>query len=471
LKNGVTLVNKDQFPPQCRRRPVWIILCTERSNLKIIGLLLAVSALIGNACGREGRKAINPPGGLTNLSLSQVVAAVLEHNPMIQSARAKWLAARERIPQAGAWEDLKVGTNIVLGRFVSVPANAFTDQMVSIEQMIPLSGKNRSKERTAAAEALGAFEEARRQELDTVAKAKSSYYEIANLYQLLDINKADEASLIQSRDATRAKFEVGTQTQADLLLADNERQKIIEARRDLEQKLSDQQSALNVLMNRDPFTPLGRPTDNEENSLPAPAERLRQLVLTNRPEVREAQTKVTMAKAKLELAKREWIPDPTVSLEAERYNAASQFVSQVVGGVSINIPWLNGKKYRAEQREAQSELSAALSDALGAQTEALGLLRNQLEKIETLHHHIELYRDNLLPTARQTVASYQADYETDKATLLSLLSSQRNLRDLEIMYYQDLSDYRVALAELESLVGLNPSISKTDKSNPMGKMR
>jgi len=446
-------------------------LYTERSNLKIIALLLAVSTLVVNAYGREALKAINPAEGLTNLSLSQVIAAVLAHNPMIQSARAKWLAARERIPQARAWEDLKVGTTIVLGRFVSVPANAFTDQMVSIEQMIPLSGKNRSKERAAAAEAVGTFEEARRQELDVVAKAKSAYYEIANLYQLLDINKADEASLIQSQDATRAKFEVGTQTQADLLLADNERQKIIEARRDLEQKLSDQQSALSVLMNRDPFAPLGPPTDNEENSLPAPAERLRQLVLANRPEVREAQAKVTMARAKLELAKREWIPDPTVSLDAERYNAASQVVSQVGAGVSINIPWLNGKKYRAEEREAQNELSAATNDLLGAQTEALGLLRNQLEKIETLHHHIELYRDNLLPTARQTVASYQADYETDKATLLSLLSSQRSLRDLETMYYQDLSDYRVALAELESLVGLNPKISETDKSNAMGKMR
>src|SRR5262249_50851001 len=87
----------------------------------------------------------------------------------------------------------------------------------------------------------------------------------------------------------------------------------------------------------------------------------------------------------LELAKRNWIPDPIVGLDAERYNAASQVVSQVGGGVSIDIPWLNGKKYRAEEREAQSELSAAVSDVQGAQTEALGLLRNQLEKIETLH--------------------------------------------------------------------------------------
>jgi hypothetical protein len=76
----------------------------------------------------------------------------------------------------------------------------------------------------------------------------------------------------------------------------------------------------------------------------------------------------------------------------------------VGGGVSINIPWFNGKKYRAAEQEAQGELSAAESDFVSAQTESLGLLRNQLEKIETLHHHLELYSDNLLPTARQTVA-------------------------------------------------------------------
>jgi outer membrane protein, heavy metal efflux system len=465
------VLKKHEFSPYRPLRPIWIIFRAKQLDSQILLVLLAVSTLIGQTYGREGQKTMKPPEGSTSLSMSQVVASVLAHNPMIQSARAKWFAAKERIPQAAAWEDLKVGTNIVLGRFVSVPANAFTDQMVSVEQMIPLSGKNRSKERAAAAEALGAFEEARRQELDVIAKAKASYYQIANFYQLLDINHADEASLVQSVETTRSKFEVGTQAQADLLLAENERQKIIEARRDIEEKLSDEESALNVLMNRDPFAPLGHPTVNGDNTLPSPPERLRQLVLTNRPEVREAQTKVTAAKAKLELAKREWIPDPTVSLEAERYNAASQFVSQVGGGVSINIPWLNGKKYRAEEREAQSELSAAESDFVSAQTESLGLLRNELEKIETLHHHLELYGDNLLPTARQTVASYQADYETDKATLLVLLSSQRNLRDLETMYNQDLTDYRVALAELESLVGLDVRTSGLSKSNEMGKMR
>ncbi|MGA8657968.1 MAG: TolC family protein [Chthoniobacterales bacterium] len=439
---------------------------------QILLILVVISTAFDQTDGEESWKPTDRLGSPNTLSLYQVIAAVLAHNPVIQSAQAKWQAAKERVSQAAAWEDLKVGSNILLGRFVSVPANAFTDQMISVEQMIPLSGKNRSKERAAAAEALEAFEEARRQELDVIAKAKASYSRLASLYQLLELNKSEEALLIESRDATRAKFEVGTQGQADLLFADNERQKILEVRRDLEQKLSTEESSLSVLMNRNPFSPLGRPADNQGGSGPAaPAERLRQLVLTNRPEVREVQARVSAAKSKLELAKREWIPDPTVSLEAERYNAASQVVSQVAGGVSISVPWLNGQKYRAEEKEAQSELSAAESEAASALTEALGLLRDQLKKIETLHHHIELYRDNLLPTAHQAVASYQVDYATGKATLLTLLSSQRDLFELETMYYQDLSDYQVAQAELEALVGLDQKISGAGKSYVGGKTR
>lgn len=428
-------------------------------------VLATILVLLGQAGSRERKKVSNSPEHAAQLSLSEVVASVLEHNPMIQSSQAKWRAAIQRIPQAAAWEDPKLGVSTVFGRFVSIPANSFTDQMVSIEQMIPVSGKNRSKGRAAAAEALEAFEEARRQQLDVVAKAKSGYYQLASLYQLLDLNKADEDSLVQSRDTTQAKFEAGTQTQADFLLADNERQKVIEARKDLEQKISDTQSSLNVLMNREPFAPLGRPGAIPENSTTASPDRIRQRLLANRPEIREAQATVTAAKAKVELAKREWIPDPTVSLEGERYNFASQAISQVGGGVSISLPWLNGKKYRAEEEEAQREVEAAESELISAQTGSLGLLRNQLEKIETLHHHIELYRDNLLPTARQSVTSYLADYETDKTTLLMLLSAQRSLFDLEKMYAQDLADYQSALAELEALVGSDQGLLEPGKSN------
>jgi outer membrane protein, heavy metal efflux system len=399
------------------------------------------------------------------LTLKGAVAAALEKNPTIKTARAKWESARQRIPQAAAWDDPKLTVNSLLGRFVDISRNGFVDQAVTVQQMIPLTGKNRSKERIAAAEALAGFEDFRRQQLDVISKTKASFFRLANVYLLLDLNEQQEAALSQTLDATKAKFEVGTQSQADYLTAQVERQKIIETRRDLEEKLSDEQSKLKVLMNQDPFSPLGRPVVSEALPQDLSQERLRRLTLANRPEIRQAQSMVIEASEKAQLAKRQWIPDPSVSLQAQHYNAGRQAISEINAGVSIDLPWFNSKKYRAGEQEAQSDLLAAQTSLEGAQTEALGMLRDQLQKIQTMHHHIELYQGQLLPTARQTVSSYQADYETDKATLIQVLTSENNLRELETMYNQDLTDYRVAIAELESLVGTDLNVANRSRQS------
>jgi outer membrane protein TolC len=50
------------------------------------------------------------------LTLKGAVAAALENNPTIKTARAKWESARQRIPQAAAWDDPKLTVNSLLGR-------------------------------------------------------------------------------------------------------------------------------------------------------------------------------------------------------------------------------------------------------------------------------------------------------------------------------------------------------------------
>jgi outer membrane protein, heavy metal efflux system len=401
------------------------------------------------------------------LSLTEATREALQNNPTLKAARAKWEAANQRISQAAAWDDPKLSVNSLLGRFADISRNGFMDQAVTVEQMIPLSGKNRSRERIAAAEAVSSFEDFRRQQFDITAKTRASYYRLANVYLLLDLNSQQEAALAQTLDATKAKFEVGTQSQADYLTAQIERQKILEARRDLEQRLSDEQSRLNVLMNKDPFSPLGRAAVEEMPGYDLSVQRLRELALVDRPEIRQAQSMLVAASAKVQLAKRAWVPDPSVSVQAQHYNAGRQAIGELNAGVSINVPWFNQEKYRAGEREAQSEVIAARQALQKAQTEALGMLRDQLQKIETMHHHIELYRDQLLPSARQTVSTYQADYETNKATLIQILTAENNLRDLENMYNQDLTDYRAAIAELESVIGadLNPANPHSQSSH------
>ena len=184
-----------------------------------------------------------------------------------------------------------------------------------------------------------------------------------------------------------------------------------------------------------------------------------------------AEAGVTSAKAKLELAKREWIPDPALSIQAQRYNGASQVASEVSAGISFNVPWLNGKKYRAEEREAQDGVEAALRALEGARIGALGMLRDQLQKIETFHHHTELFEARLIPNARQTLQTNRTNYEGGKTGFLELMMADRSLREVEAMFQQHLADYKMAVAELEALVGSDLNLFSPHKETSKRKSK
>lgn len=74
-------------------------------------------------------------------SLEEVTRAALANNASIRAATSRWNAARARVPQAAAWDDLKVSADSRLARFVRVAPDSFTDQTLAVEQMIPVSGK------------------------------------------------------------------------------------------------------------------------------------------------------------------------------------------------------------------------------------------------------------------------------------------------------------------------------------------
>lgn len=379
--------------------------------------------------------------------------AVLARNPAIEEARQKWEAARERVIQEAAWDDLKVSVNSVAGRFVNISPNAFADQSLSLEQSIPISGKNRSRARIAAAEAVIAFENVRRTELDALAKARASYFRLANACAQIELNHENHTSLTQIAEVSRSRYSVGTQTAADVLVAETEVARLLESRRDLERDLAEEESRLNVLMNRDAFAPLGRPSEGRTSGTDFSIARLRALTLANRPEMRAARARIEAEKERLQLAHRAWIPDPSITAQGQRYNDTGQALSEVGAGISFSIPWGNYRKYSAGVSEAQAGREAAQAALERAEREAVGKLRDAWQAVETAHHHVEVCREELLPRARQTFAANQFSYESGKAGFLDWINAQRNLREIEAETRQHLAEYQTAVAELEAVVG------------------
>ena len=432
---------------------------------KSFSLLLATSLLLRSQIAADGGE---DGAASSRLSLAEVTRHVLENNPTIKEAESRWRAAIQRMRQAYAWDDPRVAGESRVRRFVDVPPNAFMDQSLAIEQLIPVTGKNLTRGRAAAAEAVSAFEEARRVQLDVIAKARATYFQLANAYDQLEINDKNLTSLKQIADISRSRYEAGLETAANALIAETDYSKLQETRRDLERNLSDAQSQLNTLMNRDAFAPLGVPAAASVDHAHLSVTRLRGVTLAQRPEVQMAHAKIDAQKSKLQLAQRAWIPDPALMVKGQRYNDAAEAVSELDAGVSFTVPWVNPGKYSAGVREARANLAAAEQGLEREQKEALRLLRDQLAKIETFHHHVELFGDKLVPQSRQAFEATRLSYESGKATFLDWISAQRNLRDIEAMGREHLAHYQMAVAELEAVIGADiyspvPALSKGSK--------
>src|SRR5205823_8154047 len=258
----------------------------KTTYLLLLNLILALTFRTAQAgdngsAVREGR-----------LSLDELTSGVLANNPAIKEAASRWQAAMQRVRQANAWDDPRVVGESRVRRFVDVPPNAFMDQTLAIEQLIPITGKNLVRGRAAAAEALSIFEEVRRAQLDAIAKARATYFQLANAYEQLEINSKNLTSLKQIADISRSRYETGLESAANVLVAETDYSKLQEARRDLERTLSDAQSQLNTLMNRDAFAPLSTPGTATVNHAHLSVSRLQAITLAQRPEVQIARAKI-----------------------------------------------------------------------------------------------------------------------------------------------------------------------------------
>ena len=386
------------------------------------------------------------------LSSRKVIAAVLEENPRLQAARARWKMMKQRVPQARAWDDPMIGVDIE--RHGTTRFDTYSDNEWMASQAIPISGKNLARGRAATAEAIAAFEEVRRMELDLVSEARASLARLAGAYGQLQINRQNQELLRQFTEISRAKYESGTQSQADVLLAQTDLARLAEAQAQFERDVSEQQTRLNVLMNRPVSSPLSHAYNLTFTPISWSQEKLQEFALAHRPEVTIARHRIDAEKARVQLAKRQWIPDPRLRVEARQFPGNG--IQEYDTGVFFEMPWTNFRKYSASVAEAKNGLEVAEQELEAIRTEVRGLVRDQLTKIQTAAHNYDLFRHDISPLARQAVEANRSSYESDKTSFLDLVTARRTLQDVDSAQLQHLIDHEVAVAELDAIIGQTP---------------
>jgi len=71
-------------------------------------------------------------------------------------------------------------------------------------------------------------------------------------------------------------------------------------------------------------------------------------------------------------------------------------------------------------------------------------------------HLIELYRDRVLPAARDQVAAARVSFESGNESMLGLIEAERSLRDAQQQYHEAVAGYVRAQAAVARTLGELP---------------
>lgn len=401
-----------------------------------------------------GRSVLVSGATAAPLTLDQVLADVRAKHPEIKSATALAAADRERIVQAGAWEDPVAGLEL---QRMNNNTRIFSYDMaeLSLSQKIPLSGNRERRRAAATAEAGVSTAAIRTRAFMLVASARDAFFQLLRTREQLALLADSERLLVQATDLVRTRLATGGADTTALLMAERERTQLQERVLMLEREAADATATLNLARDLAPQTPVGElAAPATPSATPfATLEEAQAHALAHRPELREAEARITAAARNEDLAARAWRPDPEVMVKARHVQAGGRFVNDYDTGVAVSLPWANNDKYRSAQREAARRREALELDAASLRTKTAGEIREMWTRRDTARRNVELYRDRLLPLARQGADSLRTGLVTGKNSLTELVAAQRVLIDTQTTLAANLADFHRYNSMLATLTG------------------
>ena len=382
------------------------------------------------------------------ITSTQLVGAVLARNPTLSTIHAAWEASRARIEQASALDDPMLS-------YAAAPGTAGVNgldfgQRLEISQKIPWPGKRRLRGEAAEHEADAAREDIGSLRLKLAAATKSAFADWHYIHEAIRINRINISLLQEFRRIAEVKYSANLASKQDVLSADVESTMLEHQAIVLERQRREVLVKINTLLNRAPDRNIPLPA-----ALPAPgklpdAGMLRARALETRPELKSLAAHIQAIEARTDLARREFYPD--IKLTGGYNSLWDNHAKRFTAGIGINLPFDQGKRHAAVD-EFLAERQGVAWEMAGATKTIEGEVQRDYDQIEESLHTLMLFRQRLLPLAKENMETARADYQAGNGDFLTLVSSEKNLMQTQLGLERARADYHKRLAGLERAVG------------------
>jgi outer membrane protein TolC len=406
------------------------------------GLLLAVlsAATVGQAA---------------MLQVGDLVAEALRNNPEILAAQKRYEAARQRPTQASSLPDPMFSPgytsngNPLPGAQLGVNPTSSIGFMLS--QEFPFPGKRKLRGDMALKEAEAEFQDYQSTQLKVVSQLKQAYYKLAYSYAARDVLESNRELLRRLLSITEARYSVGSAAQQDVFKTQLQLS-ILETRLvDLAREHGAREAEIDSLLNRAPGSPLGRPPEIQPQEFGTPVEELYAGASGNAPMLLRDQKMIQRAQIAVDIARKEYYPDYTVSVG---YFNQGSMPAMYQARVDFKLPAWFWRKQRAGLTE-QAESLAESRHTYEAANQALRFrIQDDYLMATTSSKLMKLYGQTVVPQATLALESSLASYETGTVDFLSVLTNYIAVTEVQMNYQEQLQNFYLALSRLEEMTAM-----------------
>jgi len=390
-------------------------------------------------------------------ALTDYVAFALQRNPSIHRAVRALQALGYRVPQVASLEDPMLTLLPPTGDMTETAAGVM-DAQLGLSQVIPFPGRLTRRSRISEQEVRMALATLGEVRIRTAANVARAYYEYYVASVSIDITRESETLLTQIRDVASARYRTGPARQADVLRAEVELYALTNDLITLEQKRLTARARLNSLLNRPVEAALPQPVPFELQVVDWKLEDALDRVSASNPQLQRLREQVKRDLEAIRLARLDYFPDLRIGFS---YTFIGSGISPVSNGndnwslpLGINLPiWW--QRLRAGVLEANARTLSSVAEFEEARNAIFLDLQDTIVKIDTQYRRAVLFRDLLIPRARQTVEVSTAAYQAGALDFTALIENWRNWFNFSLAYHDALATLEQRFADLQQLMGMS----------------
>lgn len=387
--------------------------------------------------------------------LGTYLAYAAQNNPGLQAAFHRWKASLDRIPQERALPDPRFSYRyFVVGQAMR---DGDLRNVFEISQEFPWLTKLLLRGDAAAQEARAQQQRFEAQRLKLFNQVAAAYWEYYYIHRAAAIAQENAQQIDAIEGIARARYSAASGSQPDLLRVQVEQGKVQDELRSTQDQMGPLAAKLNAALGRPVDSELPSPSPAAEANVNVDDKQLVSWMLDHSPELRALDFDIARQRKGIDLARQDYFPDIMLGMEFDQMASASGVDSGDSKNpyallVSMNVPiWWD--KYAAGVREAREKHWAAVKDK-AQKANDLGVdLKLAAYGYRNAQRKAALYRDTLLPRARQSLSSYRAGYQSGGAIFSDVLDAQRIVLEFQLAYERAYADRQKALAEMEMIVG------------------